>query len=120
MPADDDEANRLPCRLLAVISECARRVDEDELLTQEDIAEMRQAADELRRRGDTLVWARDIRALAQATDRLDLNEADQAAVEAARLRIEDALAACSRRPLPASASSGSRVHRHRPGSARFR
>jgi hypothetical protein len=56
-------------RLLELIAERARLVDEGELLTQEGIMEIRQAVDELRRRGDTLVTGRDLELIIQALAR---------------------------------------------------
>jgi hypothetical protein len=56
-------------RLLGVIGEIARRVDEGELLTEQGITQIRQAAAELRRRGDTLVRARDLELVVQALSR---------------------------------------------------
>jgi hypothetical protein len=56
-------------RLLEVIGEIARRVDEGELLTEQGITQLRQAAAVLRRRGDTLVRARDLELIVQAVNR---------------------------------------------------
>jgi hypothetical protein len=82
-------------RLLEVIAERARLVDDGELLTQQGITEIRQAADELRRRGDTLVRRDDLRVVIAAANHGRQfgsgGDTDYTGFEAALARIDSSL-----------------------------